>query len=77
MDMSTIWGKFAGYLQTVLPTSPFRQFISAMPTSIGFKWLNWLVPVHDILAVLAAWLAAVTLFYLYSIIMRWLKVIGD
>ena len=40
-------------------------------------WLNWLFPVGDCLTIMLVWLGAVGLFYLYSIVMRWLKVIGD
>lgn len=68
------------FLLSVLPLSPFKSFIEGIQLSIGAKylgWLNWFVPVRQILAVLAAWLSAIALFYMYSIIMRWVKVIGD
>lgn len=77
MTIDNLTGHFKQYLMEVLPTSPFQQFIQALPQSKGFNWLNWLVPVHDILVVLGVYLVAVGLFYLYSIIMRWVKVIGD
>lgn len=77
MTLDNLFGKFSQYLQSVLPTSPFRQFIQNMPSSVGFKWLNWLFPVHQCLQVMEAWLIAVGLFYLYSIILRWVKAIGD
>ena len=61
----------------VLPVSPFRGFIDsfAVPEYVG--WLNWFFPVSQCLQILTVWLAAIALFYLYSIIMRWIKMIGD
>lgn len=64
-------------LVEVLPTSPFADFVSDFA---GLPWLgvlNWFFPVRECLIVMAAWLGAITLFYLYSIVMRWVKMIGD
>lgn len=78
MDMlSGLWDAFAAMLQTVLPLSPFQRWVSAAQGLPYIGWLNWFFPVGECLAVMAAWLTAVGVFYLYSIIMRWLKVIGD
>lgn len=62
---------------SLLPTSPFRAFIDGWQAPEYLGWLNWFFPISQILTVLAAWLAAIALFYLYSIIMRWIKMIGD
>lgn len=64
-------------LQTVLPTSPFAEWIDAVGELPYLSWLNWFFPVGNCLKVMAAWLLCVGAFYLYSIVMRWLKVIGD
>lgn len=64
-------------LVELLPTSPFAGFIDRFA---GLPWLgvlNWFFPVRACLQVMLAWLAAIALFYLYSVIMRWVKVIGD
>lgn len=78
MDMmSGIFSAFAEALTKVLPLSPFQQFIQNFRDLPYLGWLNWFFPVGDCLVVMLAWLGAVGLFYLYSIVMRWLKVIGD
>lgn len=69
--------KFGDFLMDVLPLSPFAQFYEVWTPPEYLGWLNWFFPVGFCLRVLAAWLGAITLFYLYSIIMRWVKVIGD
>ena len=61
----------------LLPTSPFRSFIDGFQAPQYLGWLNWFFPVSEIISILVLWLSAVALFYLYSVIMRWVKLIGD
>jgi len=73
-------GAFDGLIQnliSVLPTSPFAPFIVEISSLPGLPWLNWFFPVGKCLQVLAAWCAAIALFYVYSVVMRWVKMIGD
>lgn len=76
-SLISLWDQFSESLMEVLPTSPFRQFLDNFAEIPYLGYLNWFVPVKGILVVMGAWLVAVGLYYLYSIIMRWLKVIGD
>ena len=64
-------------LQKELPVSPFAQFYHQWEQLPYLSWLNWFFPVRSCLIVMAAWLTCVGLFYGYSIVMRWIKVIGD
>lgn len=76
MDISTA---FSGLVETIahaLPGSPFRGFIDQLAGLPWLGWLNWFFPVNECLAVLAAWLAAYVLYLLYSVVMRWVKLIG-
>ena len=68
---------FASVLSSVLPTSPFQQYIRAVGNLPYLGILNWFIPVGALVKIGAAWLGAIALFYLYSIAMRWVKVIGD
>lgn len=60
----------------LLPQSPFAPFIEELQGLPWLGWLNWFLPVGKLLAVGAAWLGAVALFYLYSVIARWVKLIS-
>lgn len=74
-----IFEKFKDLLYSVLPTSPLRQYISKFQNAIPEKYiqyLNWFVPVSEILGVFAAFLTVLVLYYMYSVIMRWIKLIG-
>ena len=76
--MGELLNKFANWVLGLLPRSPFTQiqsFLSPIEPYLGY--LNWFVPVNWILSVMLLWLTAVGLFYLYSVIMRWIKLIGD
>lgn len=75
--MSELIDKFAQTLMEVLPTSPFQQFLSDFEGLPYLSWLNWFIPVGNFVGIGIAWLGAIALFYLYSIIMRWVKMIGD
>lgn len=69
--------KFGNWLLSVLPTSPFMGFIDNFKTQFSpyLGWLNWCIPIKDFVAIFSVWLGAVLLFYGYSIIMRWVKMI--
>ena len=75
--LSSIFEAFAEVLMKVLPTSPFSKFLSEIGEVPYLGYLNWFFPVGDCIKVMVAWLGAIGLFYLYSIVMRWIKMIGD
>lgn len=75
--LSSLWGAFSESLMKVLPLSPFRQYLQYFSDLPYLGWLNWLFPVRDCLIVMGVWLTAITTFYLWSVLMRWLKIIGD
>lgn len=76
-SLNSLWDAFAGLLSYVLPLSPFRQFLDDFADIPFLGYLNWFVPVGEILIVLSAWLGAISVYYLYSIILRWVKAIGS
>lgn len=69
--------RFAGFILSALPRSPLADLIDEieLPFQQGLGWLNWVFPVSFLLQVMAAWLAAYSVFLLLSIVMRWVKVI--
>lgn len=75
--LNDLWNSFSGLLLSVLPTSPFVQWLNIMGEVPYLGWLNWFIPVGDFIKIGVAYLAVVSLFYVYMVIARWLKVIGD
>lgn len=77
MEFEQLFNSLAEKVLALLPTSPFQEFIYQFASLPYLGWLNWFFPVGDCLVVMGVWLTAVGLFYFYSIVMRWLKMIGD
>lgn len=73
-EMQSLFGLFGNEIQKFLPLSPFRDYIIDLE-GIDFGWLNWIFPIQAMMHVAGLWLTAIAIFYVYQIILRWLKVI--
>lgn len=67
--------KFASTILSVLPKSPVKQILNSVGKPKWLEYLNWFIPVSAILDMLVIFLSAITIYYLYSIILRWVKAI--
>lgn len=67
---------FANTLLSVLPKSPFTSLLNSFSDIPYLGWLNWFLPIKDFIFIGGLWLGVISLFYIYQIIMRWIKVIG-
>lgn len=61
----------------LLPDSPFSDLSSQVSSLPYIGWLNWFVPVGAILSTFTVWVSAILLLYVGSIVLRWVKVLGD
>lgn len=61
----------------VLPGSPFNGLNALAMDSKWFRYLAYIVPVRQIVALLEAWLVAIAVYYLYQIVLRWVKAVGN
>lgn len=67
--------KFLDTVLKVLPTSPFSAFLDKMGQIPYLSTLNYFVPISEMIAIGEAWLVAVGVFYLWSIVLRWIRAI--
>ena len=67
--------EIAAVLVKVLPESPFQKFYKAIGEIPGLGYLNYFVPVSEMIVILESWLAAIAIFYIYQIALRWIKMI--
>lgn len=74
---SKIFEKFADVVLSLLPTSPFQPYLATLSDIPYLGFLNWFVPIGACVKIAMAWLGCITLFYVYSVLLRWLKIIGD
>ena len=74
---TALFNAFAKLVVNVLPSSPFQDYLQEFSSLPYLGWLNWFRPIRTCMKIGAAWLAVIAVFYLYSIIMRWVKMIND
>ncbi len=58
----------------ILPDSPFVA-IDNSPVSEYIGYINWIVPMTEIIAILQVWVVAIATYYLVVIVLRWIKAI--
>lgn len=66
---------FKEWVLALLPTSPFVAFIDALENIPFLSYLNYFIPISTFIGIGEAWLVSIGVFYLYSIILRWIRAI--
>lgn len=59
----------------LLPTSPFRGVIDQIHDIPYIGFINWFLPIDFVVGALMAWVSAITIYYAYMLILRWVKAI--
>lgn len=62
---------------TLLPDDPFKAFIDNIAISPYLSAINWIIPVGTFVTISTAWVAAIGVFYVYQLVLRWAKVVSD
>ena len=68
---------FAVGVIELLPASPFGV-LDELSGSVAYEWLqfvNWFIQVGTFVSIFEAWLFGVGVYYIYQIVLRWIKVI--
>ena len=66
---------FFALVETLLPASPFDN-ITEFVSDNEYLWvLNYFIPVSSIAEVLLIWAGAMAIFFVVSIVLRWVKVV--
>lgn len=65
----------AQFLLQFLPTSPFRKAVDLIGNIPYMENIAWFVPIQEIVMILMWWGSAITIYYAYMIILRWIKAI--
>lgn len=65
----------ASFLLEFLPTSPFRKAIDLIGNIPYIEAINWFIPIDDMILILMYWGTAITIYYAYMIVLRWIKAI--
>lgn len=76
--ISTILDIFNQLWQSIinfLPGSPFRAFIGNLDNIPYMAQFNWFFPLGEVFAVIEGWLAVIAVYYIYSAIMRFIRLL--
>lgn len=64
----------ASWVLWLLPDSPFQMLNnSVIAPYLGY--INWILPLDFVVSTLSLWLVAVAGYYIYSMILRWIKAV--
>lgn len=74
--MEEMLGSLADGLISLLPLSPFTEMITTLEQFPYLGMLNWFIPIAQMVGIAGGWLLAIGLYYAYSVIARWLKLIS-
>ena len=74
--MSAIWSEFVNAAVNALPISPFYNFINSYTLPDGIGWLNWFLPISDMIGLLLAWVTAYGVYLLIRAVLRWIKIVS-
>lgn len=58
-----------------LPSSPIVWLEANTQIRQYLKWVNWFIPIYQMIPILEAWLVCVVCYYVLQIILRWIKVV--
>lgn len=70
--------QFSDLGQTIvnaLPCSPIVWLQANSQTKQYLKWVNWFIPIYQMIPILEVWLVAVLCYYIIQVILRWAKVV--
>lgn len=62
------------WVVNLLPDSPFKM-LSTTPIAKYLKYINWIIPIDFMINVLTLWLVAIAAYYVWSVVLRWIKAI--
>lgn len=69
-------GAVLNAILALFPNDPFQAYILTNSTLTKYLgYVNYFVPVADMLVILSAWCTAIATYYLHQIVARWIKLI--
>ena len=66
-------GKIGESMVNILPPSPF--LIVERIEIPYLNYLNWIIPVDEMVVILMYWVSAIAIYYIVQVILRWVKII--
>lgn len=74
--MKGLLDKFLDVVIHLFPVSPFLPAIRDLGSLPYLGIINWFVPVGDFLRIGTLWITAIGVYYAWSVIARWVKLLS-
>lgn len=76
-DLCKLVSSVLEWVINLLPDSTLSAMTS-LPEGVSqyLGWLNWFLPIAEIIVMLAGWVSALLLYFLIAIVMKWVKIVG-
>lgn len=74
--MKQILDKFLDVVISLFPLSPFTPVIQELSSLPYLGYINWFVPIVDFIKIGTLWITAIGVYYAWSVIARWVKLLG-
>ena len=58
-----------------LPDSPVNSFVNATPTNVTLGYITWFIPYPTMLLHFTVIISCISMYYVYRVIARWLKLV--
>lgn len=71
-----IWEDLGKFVYKILPLSPFQPLIQAFSSIPYLSEINWFFPIGDALEIMGVWLSAITAYFMWQWILRWVRVVA-
>lgn len=56
-----------------LPTSPILYLTTNSEIKTVMGYVNFFIPIYTMVSIVESWLTAIAMYYVFTVIMRWLK----
>lgn len=73
--MQEMLDKLLAVVISLFPLSPFLPVIQDLGALPFLGYLNWFVPVGDMLKIGVLWVAAIAAYYGWMVVARWIKLL--
>jgi len=75
MDIMKLFKSLLSWVLALLPDSPF-QMLNNSPIAAYVGYLNWVIPIDFMVSTMELWLTAITVYYVYQAVLRWVRAIS-
>ena len=71
-QLQSLWEAFSSDVLSLLPLSPFREYLDYFAGWEYLGYVNWFFPFRACVTILVGWTTAIGIYFAWSVVLRWL-----